>query len=68
MKIDLSCPVELRQYQMPSGGETTCTFQLGNLSDKAITSVQVALVVYDKEKAQLYRQVERVQGLAAAPG
>lgn len=68
MKIDLSCPIELWQYNMPHDGASECTFILGNLSDKAVVSVQVALICYDKDKSLLYRQVERVQGLYAAPG
>ena len=68
MKIDLTCPVELWQYAMPTGDDEECTFVMNNLSDKVVTSVQVTLACYDKEDLLLFRQTERVQGLKAGAG
>lgn len=68
MKIDLSCPVELYTYQLPTEKAAECAFMLNNLSDKVVSSVQVAMVCYGTGQSLLYRQVERVQGLTVAPG
>ncbi len=68
MKIDLTCPVELWQYSMPSQQEPECTFVLNNLSDKVVVSVQVTLICHDREGKLLYRQIERIQGLSAGGG
>ena len=68
MKIDLTCPVELWQYAMPTEDDAECTFVLNNLSDKAVTSVQVTLACYDQEDLLLFRQTERMQGLKAGAG
>ena len=34
MRIDLTCPVELWQYAMPTESSPECTFIMNNLSDK----------------------------------
>ncbi len=68
MKIDLTCPVELWQYAMPTEDDAECTFVMNNLSDKAVTSVQVTLACYDKEDMLLFRQTDRAQGLKAGVG
>ncbi len=68
MKIDLTCPVELWQYAMPSENDAECTFVMNNLSDKVVTSVQVALSCYDAQDELLFRQSERIQGLKAGVG
>ena len=68
MKIDLTCPVELWQYAMPTEDDAECTFVMNNLSDKVVTSVQVALNCYDEEDELLFHQTERVQGLKAGVG
>ncbi|MEG0864516.1 MAG: hypothetical protein RSE58_11675 [Clostridia bacterium] len=68
MKIDLTCPVELWQYAMPTEDDSECTFMLNNLSDKVVTSVQVTLACFDKEDQLLFHQTERMQGLKAGVG
>jgi len=68
MKIDLTCPVELWQYAMPSDEHGECTFVMNNLSDKVVTSVQVTLNCFDKQDELLFRQTEREQGLKAGVG
>ena len=68
MKIDLTCPVELWQYAMPTDEHSECTFVMNNLSDKVVVSVQVTLSCFDEEDHLLFRQTERVQGLKAGVG
>lgn len=68
LKIDLTCPVELWQYAMPTDERSECTFVMNNLSDKVVVSVQVTLSCYDQEDQLLFRQTERVQGLKAGVG
>ena len=63
MKLDLSCPVELWHFRMPTRDYPVVTLQLFNLSDKSVTSIQAAFACYDREGERLSRQVERVQGL-----
>lgn len=68
MRIDLTCPVELWQYAMPTETAAECTFVMNNLSDKVVTSVMVTLNCYNKQDQLLLRQSERVQGLKAGVG
>lgn len=68
MKIDLTCPVELWQYAMPTEDGSECTFVMNNLSDKVVTSVQVTMSCFDREDMLLFRQTERIQGLKAGVG
>lgn len=68
MRIDLTCPVELWQYAMPTESAAECTFVMNNLSDKVVASVMVTLNCYGKQEQLLFRQSERVQGLKAGVG
>lgn len=68
MKIDLTCPVELWQFSMPTQEEPACTFVMNNLSEKTVISVQVTLVCHDEAGELLFRQIERIQGLSAGAG
>ena len=68
MKIDLTCPVELWQYAMPTEENAECTFVMNNLSDKVVTSMQVTLSCFDENDNLLFRQTERAQGLKAGVG
>jgi len=65
MKIDLTCPVELWHFKMPTAQYPVCTVQLYNLSEKTVSSVQACFLCFDAEGEQITRQVERVQGLDA---
>ncbi len=64
MKIDLTCPVELWRYELPTETDTVCRLLMYNLSDKDVTSVQVTLAGYDANGEALSRQVERLQGVS----
>lgn len=68
MRIDLTCPVELWQYAMPTESSPECTFIMNNLSDKVVASVMVTLNCYGKQDQPVLRQSERVQGLKAGVG
>ncbi len=63
MKIDLTCPVELWRYELPTETDDACRLLLYNLSDKEVSSLQVTLAGYDAQGEALSRQVERLQGV-----
>lgn len=63
MKIDLTCPVELWHYALPTQQYPVCRLQLFNLTEQAVASVQAVFSCYDGEGMLTSRQVERVQGL-----
>ena len=65
MRIDLTCPVELWHFRMPTAESPFCTVQLYNLSDKTVVSIQACYLCYDQDGEQTARHVERVQGLEA---
>ena len=65
MKIDLTCPVELWHFKMPTADNPVCMVQLYNLSEKTVVSIQACYLCYDEEGDQTARHVERVQGLSA---
>ncbi|MDI9521332.1 MAG: hypothetical protein QM308_09325 [Bacillota bacterium] len=67
MKIDLSCPVELWHFKLPTENYPVVRLNLFNLADKAVTSLQAALFCFDKDDQQFARQVERVNGLSGEP-
>lgn len=60
MRVDLTCPVELWNCQIPTPEYPVCSMQMFNLSEKAVTSVQVCILCYDGEGVQFARHVERV--------
>lgn len=65
MRIDLTCPVELWHCKMPTPAEPALAMQVYNLSDKAVSSIQVCVLCFDAEGEQFARRVERIQGLQA---
>jgi len=66
MKIDLTCPVELWHYALPTPEYPVCRLQLFNLTEQTVVSVQAIFSCYDGEGTLISRQVERVQGLNGA--
>ena len=40
MKIDLTCPVELWQYAMPTEDDADCTFVMNNPQRQVVVSVR----------------------------
>ena len=67
MKIDLTCPVELWHFKLPTEEYPVVSLNLFNLSDKAVVSLQAALLSFDRDDMQYARQVERVNGLDGQP-
>ena len=67
MKIDLSCPVELWHFKLPTEAYPVVSLNMFNLSDKAVVSLQAAFLSFDADGSQYARQVERVQGLDGQP-
>ena len=48
MKIDLSCPVELWHFRMPTADYPVVSLHMFNLSDKAVVSIQAAFLSFDE--------------------
>lgn len=66
MKVDLSCPIELWEYVLPTEEKPACLFTFFNLGERVISSIQIALVFYDESGAVIARKTERPMALAAA--
>ena len=67
MKIDLTCPVELWHYALPTADYPVCRLQLFNLTEQTVSSVQAVFSCFDGEGLLLSRQVERVSRLDGQP-
>ncbi len=67
MKIDLTCPVELWRYELPTETDEACRLLMYNLSDKDVASMQVTLAGFDAQGEALSRQVERLQDVKGEP-
>lgn len=68
MKIDLTCPAELWRYELPKEDYRACELLMFNLSDKVITSVEVTLILSDKdgdEQTRLTYRAHDLQGQSA---
>lgn len=63
MKIDLTCPAELWRYELPKEDYHACDLLLFNLSDKVITSVEVTLILSDKDGDEQTRLTYRAHDL-----
>ena len=63
MKIDLSCPVELWHYALPTTEYPACRLQLFNLSEQTVSSIQAVFSCFDAQGTLLSRQVERIPDL-----
>lgn len=67
MKIDLTCPAELWRYELPKEDYRACELILFNLSDKVITSVEVTLILSNKDGDEQTRLTYRAHDLQGAP-
>lgn len=65
MKVDLSCPIELWEYTLPTEEKPVCSFTFFNLGQRVIASVQLALAVFDEKGEALARKTERPMALHA---
>lgn len=63
MKIDLTCPAELWRYELPKEDYHACDLLLFNLSDKVITSVEVTLILSDRDGDEQTRLTYRAHDL-----
>ncbi len=64
MKVDLFCPVEVYNYELPTPEQPYCSLVLFNLAEKIVRSVQVSMLLFDAEGNPVTRRVERALGLA----
>ncbi len=60
MRIDLTCPVEVWSCHIPTEENPFCALQMYNLSQKDVSSLQVAILGYDGDGTQITRHAERV--------
>ena len=67
MKIDLSCPVEVRNHACPTRERNTCVVQLFNLTPKNIVSAELNVCLLDKEGHPLQRTIHRCYSLHGYP-
>ena len=67
MKIDISCPIELWHFRLPTRDYPVVSLQLFNLSDKQVSSIQAAFQCYDAQGERLSRQMERLHVEAGDP-
>ena len=67
MKIDLSCPVEVRNHACPTPERNTCVVQLYNLTPKNIVSAELNVCLLDRENKPLQRTIHRCYSLHGYP-
>jgi len=65
MKVDLSCPIELWEYSLPTEGAPACFFTFFNLDERPISSIQITVTCYDEKDDIISRRVERPMALDA---
>lgn len=66
MKIDLTCPIELFAFELPTQERPACSLTFFNLERKQVSSVQVTLTCLDQQGNLKQRVVERVMDLKGA--
>ncbi len=65
MKVDLSCPIELWAYALPTEEKAACSFTFFNLGERPISSIQITVTCYGTGDEVLSRRVERPMALEA---
>ncbi|MDR1600114.1 MAG: hypothetical protein LBS11_09665 [Oscillospiraceae bacterium] len=65
MKVDLTCPLELWEYRLPSKDSPECVLTLFNLENRAISSMQISLTALSEAGEPLSNHTERPMALAA---
>lgn len=65
MKVDLSCPIELWEYELPTVENPICSFTFFNLGDRIISSIQITVTFFDDRDEVISRRVERPMALEA---
>lgn len=67
MRIDLTCPAELWRYELPRSGYPACELMLYNLGEKTIVSVEVTVILTDREGEEAQRVIYRAHDLDGRP-
>ena len=65
MKVDLSCPIELWSFVLPTAERPACSFTFFNLDRKVISSIQITVTCFDAQDEMISRNVERPMALLA---
>lgn len=65
MKVDLSCPIELWAFELPTPENPVCSFTFFNLDKRLISSIQITVTCFDEKDEMLGRSVERPMALEA---
>ncbi|GHU65730.1 hypothetical protein FACS1894184_02120 [Clostridia bacterium] len=65
MKVDLTCPLELWEYRLPTKDSQECVLMLFNLENRTISSMQISLTALNAAGEQLSNHTERPMALAA---
>ncbi|MDR0397088.1 MAG: hypothetical protein LBH66_07280 [Oscillospiraceae bacterium] len=65
MKVDLTCPLELWEYRLPSKDSPECVLTLFNLENRTISSMQISLTALDARGEVLSNHTERPMALSA---
>lgn len=69
MKMDLNCPAEVWQCDLPTLAYPACTLKLYNLlPDKLMVSVEVTLILLDEKGEEQTRVLYRAHDLKGEPG
>ncbi len=66
MKVDLSCPIELWAYTLPTEEKPACSFTFFNLGERPISSIQITVTCFGEGDEVLSRRVERPMALEAS--
>ncbi|MDR1569851.1 MAG: hypothetical protein LBS72_05110 [Oscillospiraceae bacterium] len=66
MKADLSCPLELWEYHLPTVSGGDCSLLLFNLENRTLSSLQIRVTVFDGQGGEISSQTERPMAMAAA--
>lgn len=65
MKVDLSCPLELWEYHLPTKPGEECSLLMFNLEKRVLSSLQVHITIHDKDGTELASRTERPMALKA---
>lgn len=65
MKVDLSCPIELWAFELPTSENPACSFTFFNLDKRLLSSIQITVTCFDDKDEMLARSVERPMALEA---
>ena len=67
MKIDLTCPAEVLQIQLPAEENRNIVLFLFNLAERRIVSCEATVRLLDSEGEEVGRAVHRARALDGRP-